>query len=58
MYAVNHVTNSDGFCFLTDIENFYRKAEGLPQVGPFTPRFYSKCREIGSKTASLFKRKK
>lgn len=46
MYATNHVTNSDGFCFLTDIENFYRKAEGLETVGRFTPRFYKKCRSI------------
>lgn len=57
MYAVNHVTNSQGFCFLTDIENFYRKQENMPLVGPFTPRFYKKCREIGLGIASIFKRK-
>lgn len=57
MYATNHVTNSQGFCFLTDIENFYRGEEGLEKVGPFTPRFYKKCREIGRSVASIFRRK-
>ena len=56
MYAVNHITNSEGFCFLTDIENFYRRAEKIEQVGPFTPRFYKKCRDIGCWVASLFKK--
>lgn len=47
MYGVNHVTNQDGFCVLTDLENFYRKKEGMPLVGRFMPRFYN-----------LFKRRK
>jgi hypothetical protein len=41
MYGVNHVTNEDGFCVLTDLENFYRKKEGMPLVGRFMPRYYS-----------------
>lgn len=56
MYAVNHVTNSRGFCFLTDIENFYRRAEGIEEVNAFTPRFYKKCRDIGCAVLSKFKR--
>ena len=58
MYATNHITNSHGFCFLTDIENFYRRAEGIEEVGPFTPRFYKKCRDIGRGIARLFNRRK
>ncbi len=41
MYGVNHVTNKDGFCVLTDLENFYRRKENMPTVGQFMPRFYS-----------------
>jgi hypothetical protein len=48
MYAINHVTNSNGFCFLTDLENFYRRQAGMSEVKEFTPRFYKKCRQIGS----------
>lgn len=51
MYATNHITNGDGFCFLTDMENFYRKAEGMDKVGPFTPRFYKKCRTMFNRTS-------
>jgi hypothetical protein len=41
MYGVNHVGNSEGFCVLTHVENFYRKKEGLTQVPTrFVPRFY------------------
>lgn len=47
MYGVNHVTNSEGFCFLTDLENLYRKGEGLNMAPKrFVPRFYAKCKEI------------
>lgn len=56
MYAINHVTNKDGFCVLTDIENYYRKKEGLPLVKEFTPRFYKQCRVIVAGIASLFKK--
>jgi len=45
MYGVNHVTNEDGFCVLTDLENFYRKKEGMPMVGRFMPRFYNLFRK-------------
>jgi len=55
MYAVNHVTNKDGFCVLTDLENFYRKHEGLPLVKEFTPRFYKQCRIIFTDTYRFFK---
>lgn len=58
MYGVNHVTNSDGFCILTDLENFYRKKENKPFVGPYTPRFYSCCLSICLKTKYFFTRKK
>lgn len=54
MYAINHVTNKDGFCVLTDLENYYRKQENLPIVNQFTPRFYSMCRIIAHK---FFRRK-
>lgn len=57
MYAVNHVTNKDGFCVLTDLENFYRKQAGLPTVGVFTPRFYKKCRDIARAISFIFRRK-
>lgn len=40
MYGVNHVTNQDGFCILTDLENFYRGKEKMSPVGRFMPRFY------------------
>lgn len=58
MYAVNHVTNEAGFCVMTDLENFYRKQAQLPTVGPFTPRFYKKCRQISIILTSKFRRKK
>jgi hypothetical protein len=57
MYAINHVSNSAGFCVVTDIENFYRKKEGLPQVGPFTPRYYAKLRVIWYNIQYMFTRK-
>lgn len=58
MYATNHITNSNGFCVLTDLENYYRKQERLPTVKEFTPRFYSQCRIIykGILNALRFKR--
>lgn len=47
LYTVNHVTHSDGFCILTDLENFYREKEGLlPASKRFVPRFYRKNREL------------
>ena len=46
MYGVNHVANQDGFCVLTDLENFYRKKEGMPTVGRFMPRYYSTLRSL------------
>lgn len=55
MYAVNHVTNHEGFCFLTDLENFYREQAQLPKVGCFTPRFYAKCAQMWN---SLFRKKR
>jgi hypothetical protein len=48
MYAINHVTNKDGFCVLTDLENYYREKAGMPLVKEFTPRFYKRCRAISS----------
>ena len=48
IYAVNHVTNSEGFCVLTSLENACRKREGLPPVPKrFVPRFYVKCADMG-----------
>jgi hypothetical protein len=46
MYCVNHITNPSGFCVLTDIENFYRRKEGITEVGPFTPRYYKQLRKM------------
>lgn len=44
IYTVNHITNSQGFCVLTDLENFYRQKEGLPLASKrFVPRFYKSC---------------
>lgn len=56
MYAVNHVTNKDGFCVLTDLENYYRCAEGLPLVNEFVPRFYTQCRIISKTIHRFFKK--
>jgi hypothetical protein len=40
IYAVNHLGNAEGFCLLTDLENHYRKQEGLPLAPKrFVPRF-------------------
>ena len=47
-YLVNHVSNPNGFCVLTDLENHYRREEGLSEVGSFLPRFYAKCKELFS----------
>lgn len=48
IYAVNHVTNSEGFCVLTSLENACRKREGLPPAPKrFVPRFYDKCVAMG-----------
>jgi hypothetical protein len=50
IYTVNHVSNSQGFCVLTDLENFYREKEGLPQAPKrFVPRFYSSCAALWKK---------
>lgn len=57
MYGVNHVTNSDGFCVLTDLENFYRKKENKPLVGPYTPRFYKQSRKILGAIQRLFSKR-
>lgn len=46
MYGVNHVTNDDGFCVLTNLENFYRTKEGLPRVGRFMPRYSAAWRSL------------
>lgn len=54
MYATNHITNSKGFCVLTDLENFYRKKEGIKLVDAFTPRFYRKIGKILSAIKCLF----
>jgi hypothetical protein len=58
MYAINHVTNKDGFCVLTDLENYYRKQENMSTVKEFTPRFYRQCRIICSTVYRFFRRKK
>lgn len=58
MYAINHVTNKDGFCVLTDLENFYRKQEGMPTVKEFTPRFYKQCRLIAAAIYRFIRRKR
>lgn len=46
MYGVNHVTNDNGFCVLTDVENYYRKLADMPKVGKFTPRFSQTLRSL------------
>ena len=58
MYATNHVTNKDGFCVLTDLENYYRKQESMPTVREFTPRFYKQVRIICSTVYRFFRRQK
>ena len=58
MYCSNHITNPEGFCVLTDVENALREKENLPQVGPFTPRFYNKTKEMYLVLVRLFKRSK
>lgn len=57
MYCTNHLTNSQGFCVLTDIENLYRRREGIEEVGPFTPRFYRHVGKIFKNISNFFKRK-
>lgn len=57
MYAVNHVTNNDGFCALTDLENFYRRQANMDEVGRFTPRFYRKCSAMWRRATSFFRKK-
>ncbi len=57
MYAVNHVTNKDGFCVLTDLENFYRVKADMPKVAEFTPRFYKTCRRMAANVQDFFRRK-
>lgn len=57
MYAVNHVTNSEGFCALTDLENFYRRQAQVEEVGRFTPRFYRKCGAIWRRSTSFLRKK-
>lgn len=54
MYCTNHVTNHEGFCVLTDLENFYRRKEGMPIVDAFTPRYYRKIGSIMSSIKCLF----
>lgn len=46
MYGVNHVTNDDGFCALTHIENYYRRREGIAEVGRFMPRYTKQMKAI------------
>ena len=47
VWGVNHVTDPDGFCYLTDLENIYRARTGMPPCGKaFNPRFYAKVRQI------------
>jgi len=45
-YLINHITNPDGFCVLTDLENYYRQQLGLSKVDRFLPRFYEMCKRI------------
>jgi hypothetical protein len=45
-YIINHITHDDGFCCLTELENYYRAEENLPKVNKFLPRFYKKCRAV------------
>lgn len=41
MYSVNHVSNTNGFCVLTHLENHYRRQAGMPEAPiRFVPRFY------------------
>lgn len=45
-YIVNHVTNNNGHCVLTALENHYRRLENMPEIGDFLPRFYKKCSQL------------
>lgn len=54
VFTVNHVGNHEGFCILTDLENFYRSKEGLPLASKrFVPRFHKSCKNLWNK---VFKR--
>lgn len=47
VYGVNHVGNSEGFCILTHLENYYRVKVGLPEASKrFVPRFHKAIRNL------------
>lgn len=47
IWAVNHVTNPNSYCWLTDLECFYRRQAGVNINGKaFLPRFYKKVNQI------------
>lgn len=47
VWGVNHITNPNGFCWLTHIENHYREKFKKGKCNKdFLPRFYSKCGQI------------
>lgn len=48
-YIINHVTQEKSFCVLTDLENYYRKKEGMEEIKDFLPRFYKYCKILTSK---------
>lgn len=47
VWGVNHVTNPKSYCYLTDLEQHYRKEAGVTlNSDAFLPRFYKKCKQI------------
>lgn len=54
IYGVNHIGNHEGFCLLTNLENYYREKEGLnPAPKRFVPRFHKSCKNLWNR---IFKR--
>lgn len=53
-YLVNHITSEDGFCYLTELENYYRKLDNMNIVDRFLPRFYKQCRIIIEHVKNIF----
>ena len=47
VWGVNHVTNPNSYCYLTDLEQYYRRDAGMKENSDaFLPRFYGKCKQI------------
>lgn len=46
-YGINHITNSQGFCVLTSLENYYREKANMPRASArFIPRFHKAVKNL------------